>query len=486
MGFASGFRTGYDTVRDMEKRRREEELRKGLQAEAAKYAPTEVASGEEALRTFRENYVPAPGGPTAEEYIAQNLGGLQQRPAGYTVEQALVPELGGRQFTTLAQAEQAVAPSRTAGLANVYREAGEIGKAEELAGLSRRGQLENLQIKQAQRQEDFNTALQDISTKKFEKPEDRTNAVLDVFRTYDPKGAASLEASYSQNELNKITLNAKKFEQDYSQARRKGLDSVLNWYDGVNDGFTLRREGNRIIQTNTDGSQQVFAQGTDDQIMMRMDALAKPGGFLELAKNEADIARAEEQTRLARAQREALPGAAETDALRQNIALADQFRKQIADIDAQLVNYGEGTPQHTALLAQRNAISRSLTDVNRLLQPGGLTRGSGQTGGAKAERARAAALSGKNPATGKAWTKQDIIDYEDEFGPWPGSKPAPAPTQGLVSQPASPRAARAAAARTTQERIPEPPPKKTRGGVTNPEYTKWEKEYGARYRANQQ
>jgi hypothetical protein len=74
------------------------------------------------------------------------LGDLQQRPAGYMVEQAVVPELGGRQYETLAAAEQAVAPSRAAGLANVYRQAGDVAEAEQLMGLSRGAQLQKLQI----------------------------------------------------------------------------------------------------------------------------------------------------------------------------------------------------------------------------------------------------------------------------------------------------------------------------------------------------
>jgi hypothetical protein len=84
------------------------------------------------------------------------LRDLQQRPAGYMVEQAVVPELGGRQYETLAAAEQAVAPSRAAGLANVYRQAGDVAEAEQLMGLSRGAQLQNCWVQQGRssRQED--------------------------------------------------------------------------------------------------------------------------------------------------------------------------------------------------------------------------------------------------------------------------------------------------------------------------------------------
>ena len=151
MGFASGFRAGYDTVRDVQERRRKEELRKGLQQESARFTPTEVASGEEALRGFREGTAQTesftmPGGleVTPAQYEQMYLSDLQNRPAGYTVEQAVVPELGGRQYETLAAAEQAVAPSRAAGLANVYRQAGDVAEAEQLMGLSRGGTTSEL------------------------------------------------------------------------------------------------------------------------------------------------------------------------------------------------------------------------------------------------------------------------------------------------------------------------------------------------------
>jgi hypothetical protein len=42
-----------------------------------------------------------------------------------------------------------------------------------------------------------------------------------------------LDHQYTQNELNKITLRAQKFEEGYNQARAKGVDSVIKWYDSA-------------------------------------------------------------------------------------------------------------------------------------------------------------------------------------------------------------------------------------------------------------
>jgi hypothetical protein len=90
----------------------------------------------------------------------------------------------------------------------------------------------------------------------------------------------------------------------------------------------------------------------------------------------------------------------------------------------------------------------ALTDVNRLLQPGGLTRGGAQTAApdfdeAGRKAAFDAARSGINPVTKEPYTKADKKQFEEYFGvKFPESAPA------QPSKPANPRAARAAARET--------------------------------------
>jgi hypothetical protein len=99
-------------------------------------------------------------------------------------------------------------------------------------------------------------------------------------------------------------------------------------------------------------------------------------------------------------------------------------------------------------------------------------------------------------ADGKPATAKDIADYEATFGPWPGSRQAPAARGGRTSAiPARPSPA--ATIRQVQglpPRIPEPPPREIaraagRGGGTirtpNPAYDEWERQYGEAYRAQQ-
>jgi hypothetical protein len=200
-----------------------------------------------------------------------------------------------------------------------------------------------------------------------------------------------------------------------------------------------------------------------------------------LEKTRAQTVAAQAQTELARSQAGAVGPTAQRQEMTQNIALADQFRKQLQDIDSLLANYSEGSPQHTALIAQRNQINRALTDVNRLLSG---QQAAPTAAGPNIEAARAAALSGINPATNKPWTTKDKADYELIFGePFPerkGSATSAPPTGLTRPEPASPRMARAESGRIT--RIPPAPPEEitTRGGVrrTNPEYTAWVKKYG--------
>jgi hypothetical protein len=181
--------------------------------------------------------------------------------------------------------------------------------------------------------------------------------------------------------------------------------------------------------------------------MMRMDAIAKPGGFLELAKAEADMAKARAQER-------------------QALATA-----RYLDRDRPRAGMGLRNPP-------------SETDIREFVEMYADTIVPGMQG----EDRRPRTLGELSPAQQRAYAISVMSGQEGVGGlpdipgtglPLPGTAPRPeAPTQGLV--PASPRAARAATAR--QDTIPQPPPQTitTRGGVTrvNPDYLEWERQYG--------
>jgi hypothetical protein len=484
MGFASGFRVGYEAVRDAQERRRKEELREGLKRAGSLDQQTifakRQATPEEFARAQAETQALGQADAATFGLISEDEMGMYSPAAPSPTAQVTTPsqyQIGGlTRETPFTQPE--IQRARTEEMARVYEQQGMPEEAIRMRSFAQQQELTGLQLGQARRQEDYNTALQEINKQKFADPTERTAAILTATEAFDPAIALDLSNKYTQNELNKITLRAQKFEEGYNQARAKGVDSVIKWYDGINDGFTLSREGNQIIQTDTAGNQRVFAQGTDAEIMKEINKVAQPDKFLKTAETEASIKKSEEETKLAEARRLGLPAAAQTDAQRQNIALADQFRKQIADANKLLENYAEGTPQHNAVLAERNAAAMALKDVNRLLQPGGLTRGGAQTAApdfdeAGRKAAFDAARSGINPVTKEPYTKADKKQFEEYFGvKFPESAAA------QPSKPANPRAARAARPDT----IPPAPPQTitTRGGVTrdNPEYLEWERKYG--------
>jgi hypothetical protein len=281
-------------------------------------------------------------GPALQENIQQLQGLREQDPAQAPAYDEAIRELTRRQgltapdfsvasgptsYGTRQEARQAAAPMRAEGLAGVYRRYGDVDQADELEarafeqqrGLAREGreaqdfetrqaaaqqqrQLADVQLTTAQRaqrmQEDFDTGFADINKQTFAKPEERTAAILSlVERTQGVTAAEQLRASYSQNELNQISLQSKKFEEGYRQSRAKGVISAMEWFDEQNTSFKLERDPKnpfRVIQVNQDGSRQLFADAKNErELGMIVDAKAKPGGWLELAKYDLDQKKAD-------------------------------------------------------------------------------------------------------------------------------------------------------------------------------------------------
>lgn len=173
----------------------------------------------------------------------------------------------------------------------------------ELAGLKRQAELGDIQLTEAQRkqkmQNDFDTGYAKINEQKFEKPEERTAAILSLVEaTQGVQARQQLESSYTTNELNQISLQSKKFDEGFRQSRAKGVIPALEWFDEQNTAFKLERDPKnpyRYIQVNTDGTRSVFADAKNErELGMIIDAKAKPGGWLELAKFELDQKKADD------------------------------------------------------------------------------------------------------------------------------------------------------------------------------------------------
>ena len=331
MGFASGFQAGSQAVERALKRREEEQLKKGLAQEAARYDVTEGAYGPGLQENIQQLQVLRERDPAQAAAYDQAIGELTRRQ-GLTAPDYSVAS-GAQNYDTRQEARQAAAPLRAEGLAGVYRQAGMIDKADELearafdqqraiareardvaqegrnvrgfetqqAAAAQQGLLSAAQLTEIQRKQNLQAALDarlaDINKQEFESPELRSQAVLGLVEELQgPQAAAQLRASYSQNELNDISIKAKKFDEGFRQSRAKGVIPALEWFDEQNTSFKLERDPKnpfRVIQVNTDNTRSVFADAKNErELGMIIDAKAKPGGFLELAKYDLDVKKA--------------------------------------------------------------------------------------------------------------------------------------------------------------------------------------------------
>jgi hypothetical protein len=288
-------------------------------------------------------------GPGLQENIQQLEGLKAQDPAQAPAYDQAIAELtrrqgltapdysvasGAQNYGTRQEARQAAAPMRAEGLAGVYRRYGDVAQADTLearayeqqralaaegratareardikafdtqqAAAQQQGLLTGAQLTDIQRKQNLQAALDarlaDINQQEFAKPEMRTQAILSLVEELQgPQAAAQLRSSYTQQELNDISLQSKKFEEGYRQSRAKGVFSAMEWFDEQNAAFKLERDPKnpfRVIQVNQDGSRQLFADAKNErELGMIVDAKAKPGGFLELAKYDLDVKKAD-------------------------------------------------------------------------------------------------------------------------------------------------------------------------------------------------
>jgi hypothetical protein len=147
MGYASGFQAGSAVAQralDAYEQGRQRQLKERIGQEAARYDVTEGAYGQglgeniqqvQDLQRQAGQYAAAQGGSEediarAEQQYAPSIQELTRRQ-GLTAPDYSV---GSREtnFGTRQEARQAASPMRTEGLSNVYRQAGEIEKADEL------------------------------------------------------------------------------------------------------------------------------------------------------------------------------------------------------------------------------------------------------------------------------------------------------------------------------------------------------------------
>jgi hypothetical protein len=477
-GLAGGFGTGLQFGQAMRQRRMEDDLAQ----ESGRYGVTEGAYG-----------------PGLQENIQQLQGLREQDPAQAPAYDQAIAELTRRQgltapdfsvasgpqsYGTRQEARQAAAPMRAEGLAGVYRQYGDVAQADALearafdqqralareqrdikafdtqqAAAAQQGLLTGAKLTEVQRSQNLQAALDarlaDINKQEFEKPEMRTQAILSLVEELQgPQAAAQLRANYTQQELNDISLQSKKFEEGYRQSRAKGVFAAMDWFDEQNAAFKLERDPKnpfRVIQVNQDGSRQLFADAKNErELGMIVDAKAKPGGWLELAKYDLD----QQKAQAAIAKDKAMAGlynqggaGAGKGTLKQKVADFKEVygrdpTEEEKGVLAGLVTKGPNKPdadRDAWLKAEQKLIEADASPESIDAQRTAFFVRRGYAPAA----ARQVLEAGVNPATGKPLTREDVDAYNATYPqtpvdpgslPWLPSPEREARRQGLISQ----------------------------------------------------
>jgi predicted secreted protein len=483
-GLSGGFQTGLQFGQQMRQRRMEDELAQAYAKpeEYTDYTPEQTREIQRLQETGAYDVQAVPGAegtvPTLRYTPRQGLDlgqgemlaapteiapGQVQRYGGRTTAGQFNPtELRGLQMQEAARVLGSYGDVRGAAAlqAQAEEQAYQAQKRPlELAGLKRQAELGDIQLSDAQRkqrmQEDFDTGFAKINEQKFEKPEDRTAAILSlVEKTQGVTAAEQLRSSYSQNELNQISIQSKKFDEGFRQSRAKGVIPALEWFDEQNTSFKLERDPKnpfRYIQVNQDGTRSVFADAKNErELGMIIDAKAKPGGFLELAKYDLDVKKADaviaKEKALAGLYNQGGAGAGK-GTLKQKVAdFKEVYGRDPTDEEkgvlAGLVTKGPNKPdadRDAWLKAEQKLIEADASPESIEAQRTAFFVRRGYAPAA----ARQVLEAGVNPATGKPLTRSDVDAYNKTYPqtpvepgslPWLPSPEREARRQGLISQ----------------------------------------------------
>ena len=331
MGFASGFQVGAQAVERGLKMREEDRLREQL---AKAYAQPETFSdytpeqqkqiqGLQAAGGYDVQAIPGADGqaPTLRYSAQPNsryYDDMGQPEAPIEIAPQQVQRYGDQtvagQFSRdQLRGLQAQAAARAVGASGDYRGAAllqqQADEAEfnakyrplqlqslegQIASQAQQRDLTGLQLTAAKtalaKTTSFDTAFAKINDTKYDKPEEKSAAVLAAVAQFKgPEAAAALEANYSTNERNKILTEGAKFDQTIKQARLKGPAAALKAIDDLNDSFTLEIDGFKVTQVNKDGTRVPFLSARNaDEFALSVDSRIKEGGAFELAKFRQD------------------------------------------------------------------------------------------------------------------------------------------------------------------------------------------------------
>lgn len=255
--------------------------------------------------------------------------------------------------------------------------------------------LGTFQVSEAERRANKQAAL-DTSVGEamtIEDTEQRRDALLKAYFAFDPKVAAELAQTYTKQQLNDIALRAAQLGEKRTEAFSKGPEGAVAWYDEIKDGFSAKlvpgAKGNFSVllydENNPDAPPRTLIQNSSrDNIVVKIDAMTKPGGILDLAEREQRLKLISAQTNAANANTaESYAGVglkgAQADAARTDRDLPKLTKLAVERLDKDLdrlntqytaaMNSGDKTAQATIA----TAMASKAAERDRLMLPQGQT-----------------------------------------------------------------------------------------------------------------
>jgi hypothetical protein len=268
MGFASGFRAGWDAVGEGISDREKRQLKEKLAQESERYGVTEGAYGPELSQNIEQLRGLQAQDPGQAAIYEQSIGELTRR-RGLTAPDFSVGSRA-QNFATREEAEMAARPMRTQGLAGVYRQAGEIEKADELLERADQQELRGIQrkaaelsLKGAQRTEKQAEAFGVATQRIAEAQANGENITSDYLRSVASETGANFDAliDSAAKQLGfddkQGTARIKKLQVSLAEASGKGVTGLNEFLssnfdpdktDNITPKIVRDGKGNYVVQ----------------------------------------------------------------------------------------------------------------------------------------------------------------------------------------------------------------------------------------------
>ena len=313
MGFASGFRAGYDTVRDMQERRRKEELRKGLQragslepSQQTMADPEMVRNLESALKEDGTPYYTVSGGMVQPNFAVETTAPMPAGPGARGIESRLAPaeavripettqyQLGGLTRGTQFNPTE-INQARTEEMARVYEQQGMPEEAMRMRQLAQQQELSGLQLDEQRYKTNQRKAREQLSTLVTEARKSGTPLSADQLFDLSQRAGADTDTLRSVAEST-FGVNKQVYDNNILQRQQLAqgvatLSGAINLYNTnplFADGSMMQAQPQR------DGTVVISQIGQDGQPVFTSEPVSEGQALAYLKQRITDPAAAEQ------------------------------------------------------------------------------------------------------------------------------------------------------------------------------------------------